>query len=250
MRALFVAGLLLAAMPSAQAQIPQVNLPANGPVVGIAVTEMVQTRPDLALFDVGVTSTASTATAAVTENARKMQNIIGRIRAAGIAERDIQTTGISLYPQHSNPPPLPNGSYGQPRIVGYTASNGVRIRHRRLEEVGGIIDALVAAGANNINGPTFTIEQPEVRAKEARERALATAQVRANEYAAKAGARSIRLLSITEGAQGRSYGNDIVVTASRMSTMDVAAPPPPPSPVQPGEIVTSVSMFVQYALER
>ena len=97
---------------------------------------------------------------------------------------------------------------------------------------------------------TFTIDQPEVRSKEARDRALATAQARANEYAAKAGARAVRLLSITEGAQGRSYGNDIVVTASRMSTMDVAAPPPPPSPVQPGEIVTSVSMFVQYALER
>jgi uncharacterized protein len=247
MRKLLLAGLLMTA--PLHAQVPQINIAAEAPVIGVAVTDSIESRPDLALFDVGVSTTAPTATAAIAENARKMETVIRRIRAAGVADRDIQTTGISLYPQHNHQripdamPPAP------PQIIGYVAGNNVRIRYRRLNELGALIDALVAAGATNINGPMFTIEDPAGRVRQARELALTQAEQRANEYARRVGARSVRLLSITEGAQGRNYGNDIVVTG-RMASMDVAAAPPPPSPVEPGQISTSMSLFVQYALER
>jgi len=249
MRKLIIAASLLST--SALAQVPQVNISVQEPVVGVAVTETVESQPDLALFDVGVNTTASTATAALTENARKMDNIIARLKAAGVAERDIQTTGIQLYPQHSEPPRLAAGGYGPPRIVGYNAANNVRVRYRRLGDVGTLIDALVGAGATNINGPMFSIEDPTARVRQARDKALAAAQERANEYARHYGARSARLLSVTEGGHGRPFNDSIIVTGARMSTLDVAAaPPPPPSPVQPGQIATSMSLFVQYALER
>lgn len=207
-------GLVLAAAVPVQAQIPQVNLNAQGPVIGISVNETVESRPDLALFDVGVSTTATTATEALAQNARKMENVIGRIRGAGVAARDIQTTGISLYPQHDHSERRP-GAQGQPRIIGYTASNNVRVRYRRLDDVGSLIDSLVAAGANNINGPSFTIEDLDARMRQARDKALAAAEARAREYAAKVGARSVRLLSVTEGAHGRYYGESIVVTGAR-----------------------------------
>ena len=242
--------LSLATVPAA-AQVPQVNIASDGPVIGVAVVEMVQSSPDLALFQVGVSTTAPTATAALTENARKMENVIARIRSAGVAARDIQTSGISVHPQHSNPMRQPNGTYSQPRIVGYNANNGVTVRYRRLGEVGALLDALVAAGANNINGPSFTIEDPAARIAEARDKAIASAQRRGEDYARKLGMRGARLLSITEGAGGRDYGNDIIVTGSRlMSVQAEMAPPPVVSPVEPGQIGTRVSMFVQYALTR
>lgn len=251
MRILVFAAFLLAA--PATAQVPQVNIASEGPVVGIAVTETVQSAPDIALFQVGVSSTATTATAALTDNARKMENVIARIRSAGVAAKDIQTSGISLYPQQSNPVRLANGTYSQPRIVGYNANNGVTVRYRKLSEVGAVIDALVAAGANNINGPSFTIEDPATRVREARDKALAAAQERANDYARKLGMRGARLLSVTEGAQAQDFGRGMYVGLESgpmpVSVQSMSAPPPP-SPVEPGQIATRVSMFVQYAMER
>ena len=247
MRIMIMAGLIAISSP-ATAQVPQVNLQVQGPVVGISVSETVESAPDLAIFDVGVSTTAATATAALAENARKMENVIGRVRAAGVADRDVQTTGINLHPQHNEPVRGPNGAYTPPRIIGYNASNNVRIRYRRLSEVGRLIDALVAAGANSINGPMFSIEDPEARVRQARDKALASAEQRANEYARKTGARTVRLLSITEGAQGRySGGNEIIVTGSRVGG---GMAPPPPSPIEPGQIATMSTIFVQYALER
>lgn len=252
-KVLLLAGLLAAAAPAA-AQVPQINLNAEGPVVGISVNEFVESSPDLAIFEVGVSTIAPTASAAITQNAREMERVIARIRAAGVGERDVQTTGINLHPQHARTMPTPDGVYAPPRIVGYNASNNVRIRYRRLKEVGTLLDALVAAGANSINGPTFTIEDPQARVREARDKALVAAEQRANEYARRTGARSVRLLSVTEGAQGRHYGgNEITVTGMSISGYGESrgAPPPPPvSPIEPGQIATSVSMFVQYALER
>lgn len=239
--------LLLLSFPAA-AQVPQTNATAESPVVGLSVTEFVESAPDLALFDVGVSSTATTATAAIAENARKMENIIARVRSAGVAARDVQTTGISLYPQQSNPVRLANGTYSAQRIVGYQASNNVRVRYRRLGEVGALIDALVAAGANNVQGPQFTVEDPAARLVLARDKALVTAAERANYYAGKAGARGIRLLSVTESAQGGYYGRErgMMAQATNMSAPEAA----PPSPVEPGQVTSAVTLFVQYALVR
>jgi len=89
------------------------------------------------------------------------------------------------------------------------------------------------------------------RLAQARDEALETAQQRASYYAGKPGARMVRLLSVTEGAQGRSYGHDMMYANTQsMSVVSAESAPPPPSPVESGRIATSVTLFVQYALER
>ena len=246
MRKLLLAG-LIAASPAA-AQVPQINIDAQAPVIGVSVNEFVESSPDLALFDVGVSTLAPTATQAVTENARQMERVIARVRAAGVSDRDIQTTGINLHPQHRRVPPNAEGIYPPAAIAGYNASNNIRIRYRKLKEVGALIDALVAAGANNINGPTFTIEEPEARVREARDKALVAAEQRANEYARRVGARSVRLLSITEGAQGRHYGGGgVIVTGAPRGSGGAGAPPPPPrAPGVAGAVAPPGAVCVHY----
>jgi uncharacterized protein YggE len=114
------------------------------------------------------------------------------LRRAGIAERDIQTSNISLNPEYRY------AENRAPQLVGYTASNQVSVRFRDIRNTGRILDALVAEGANQINGPTLTIDRPEAALDEARTRAVAAGRARADLYARALGMRVVRLLSVSE----------------------------------------------------
>ena len=98
---------------------------------------------------------------------------MARVRAAltraGVADRDIQTSNINLNPDYAYENNRP------PRLTGYNASNQVTVRFRDIANAGEILDALVAEGANSINGPTLTIDKPEAALDEARARAIAAA---------------------------------------------------------------------------
>jgi uncharacterized protein YggE len=115
------------------------------------------------------------------------------IRAAGIAERDIQTSGVNLNPQYKY---VENQA---PAITGYQASNTVNLKVRDIAKLGKVLDALVASGANQVNGPSFEIDQPEAAYDEARRAALEKAQARAAMYAKALGLRVRRIVSISEG---------------------------------------------------
>ncbi|HEY0626153.1 MAG TPA: SIMPL domain-containing protein [Allosphingosinicella sp.] len=242
----FVALALLAVSAAAHAEVPPVNLTSSNPVVGIAVTESVQSRPDVAIVSVGVTASDPKAANALSQTAVKMKQVIDRLRAFGIAEKDIQTTGIDLEPNY-NDDEDDDASEEERKIIGYTASNDLRVRYGRVNEVGKLLDALVAAGANSIDGPYFESSNAAVLRGQAWDKALLSAELRAREYARRNGARGIKLLSITEGTFS-GYGGEIVVTGSGSSD-GPPPPPPPPSPTEAGEIKTSISLFVQYALE-
>ena len=114
-------------------------------------------------------------------NAVQMDKVMAAIRAAGIAERDIQTSGINLNPQYKYVENQP------PSIVGYQASNNVNVKVRDLARLGKVLDAFVANGANQINGPSFEVDKPDEAYDEARLAALKKAQARANTYAAALG---------------------------------------------------------------
>lgn len=234
-----------AAMP-AMAQVPvqpTVQVSADTPVVTIQVSERVERAPDIAQVGAGVTSLAPTASAALAETARRMNVVIARARAAGIADRDIQTSGISVEPSYSYPA---RGALGDvpPRIVGYRASNNVQLRVRDLPGLGSLLDALVASGANNVSGPHFAVEQPSGGLAGARDRAMAEADRQAADYARRAGARRARLLAVTEGVvnMGRPY--DMQVFAVSESRAQMA------TPVAPGQVTSAVNLVVTYVLER
>ena len=131
----------------------------------------------LAIISAGVVTRQTTATAAIQENAARMERVLAALKRAGIEERDVQTSSINLNPEYRYQ------ENRAPQLVGYTASNQVSIRFRDIRNTGKILDALVAEGANQINGPTLTIDKPEAALDEARLKALANGRARADVYA-------------------------------------------------------------------
>jgi hypothetical protein len=104
--------------------------------------------------------------AAMGQNAEQMAKVMAAIKGAGIAEKDIQTSGINLSPQYRY---VENEA---PKITGFQASNTVNLKVRDIAKLGKVLDALAAQGSNQINGPSFEIDQPEPVYDEARLAAL------------------------------------------------------------------------------
>ncbi|MCT2400636.1 SIMPL domain-containing protein [Novosphingobium mangrovi (ex Huang et al. 2023)] len=201
-------------------------------------------EPDMATFSAGVTTRGDTASAALKENARLMNQVIAALRRAGIASKDIQTRDLSINPVYSQPARKPDGSYdpNERRIVAYESSNRVNVRQRKLEDYGKVIDALVSAGANEVNGPGFTLAEPEQAEDEARADAIKEARRRADLYAQAAGLHVVRILSISESG---GYSPQIMVTAAKRMYAE-ASPAPPP--VAAGELDVQVNLNVQFEL--
>ncbi len=226
---------------------------ASTPLVRVNISESLRTPPDQASITVGTQAKAATATAAVAANKVKTEKLLASIRAAGILERDIQTQGIQLQPDYrwdSQP-----GGQGRQTLVGYIASNSVQIKTRNIDKLTSLLDALTAAGADNVYGPNFGISDPAPLRREARVRAMERGQAEATEYARNNGFISVRLLSVEEGTSYR--GTDVVVTGSRISPMAPPPPPPPPAPerdgggiVAPGQLETGVTLNLLYRMER
>ncbi|MBS0476951.1 MAG: SIMPL domain-containing protein, partial [Proteobacteria bacterium] len=155
--------------------------------------------PDLAVFNAGVTTQGQTAGDAMSANATAMNKVFSALKKAGIAEKDVQTSNINLNPIYGQQVVEPNGNVTrEPRIVGYQATNSVSVRQRDLKAMGKVLDALVSAGANNINGPSFQIDNADAAQDEARTAAVTKARARANLYAKAAGLRVVRIVSISE----------------------------------------------------
>jgi uncharacterized protein YggE len=178
---------------SAQAAAAAVHAPGDGTLLSVSAQAEARRVPDVATVSAGVVTQAADANAAMRANATQMDKVMAAIRAAGIAERDIQTSGVNLNPQYRY---VDNQA---PEITGYQASNTVNLKVRDIARLGKVLDALVASGANQVNGPSFEIDQPEAAYDEARRGALEKAQARAAMYAKTLGLRVRRIVSISEG---------------------------------------------------
>jgi uncharacterized protein YggE len=251
---------LLPATPAlAQAAQPAVAVGPGNTLLTVSAEGKSLREPDMAVFTAGVTTQGQTAAAAMAENSSAMTRVIAELKRAGIADRDIQTSNLSISPIYQDPnrdammaarvsgqpyvAPPPEASV--PRIVGYTATNNVSVRQRNLGDFGKVIDTLASAGANQISGPMFQMDNPEPALDEARLAAVRTARARAELYAEATGLRIVRIMSIAEG--GGYYGPPPVVFAERGMAAG-APPPPPPAPVQPGELQMTTNVTVLYEL--
>ena len=195
-KSLLAAALLASAIAiaaPAAAQDVAVVRPLPGTRLDISATGTVSRVPDLAIISAGVVTKSTTATGAITDNATRMERVRAALKRAGIADKDIQTSSINLNPDYryeNNQAPV---------LTGYQASNNVSVRFRDIRNTGKILDALVAEGANQINGPSLTIDKPESAYDEARLKAIAAGRARAELYARSLGMRVVRLLSVSEG---------------------------------------------------
>ena len=238
-RVMTMASLLaLAAVPALVRAQPVAVQTISGTRLDVVATGEANRVPDLAIISAGVMTRASSASQALQQNAQRMQRVIAALRRAGVAERDIQTSSINLNPDYRH-------SEGQPPILtGYNASNQVSVRFRDIAQSGRILDALVAEGANQINGPHLTIDKPEAALDEARRNAIEVARARAQLYAQATGKRVGRILAISEGGGGFPRP-EIMVTGSRMRRGESSAD----TSIIPGEQTLSATIQVTFELE-
>ncbi len=201
-------------------------------------------QPDLALFTAGVASTGKTAGDALSANSAAMNRVIQALKRAGIAERDIQTSNLSLQPVYAERQRLPDGSFSdeEPRITGYRVSNTVSVKQRKLDQFGRVIDTLVSAGANQVNGPDFQIDKPDAALDEARTDAVTKARGRANLYARAAGLKVVRILSITESG---GYTPRPQAMYARVAMAEDASAP---TPIEAGELEVQANVTVTFEL--
>lgn len=223
-------------LPATAIAATDIGIAATGPVVEINVFESVSVAPDIATIGAGVTTTAPTATDALRQNSAEMQKVVARIKALGIAEKDIQTTGINLNAQYD---------YDQATMRqvfrGYQAANRVSVILRKIDDAGRVLDALVEAGANDLSGPTFALENDDAAKDAARKRAVERAQARAKAYAAMLGYKDARVLAIAETIEGRG-------PMPEMAMMKISADAASAPPVQPGMVAAGINLTITYEL--
>ena len=222
------------AAPAAAAEI---QIQSAGPVVELNVTESVKAKPDIATVGAGVSVIAPTAVEAMRQNAQAMNAVIAKIKALGIAPDDIQTTSINLNAQYDY-----DQQTRQQVFRGYQASNQVSVVLRKIAESGKVLDALVAAGATDVNGPSFSIEDETAAKGQARKAAMGTAMGRAMEYAEAAGYSGVRLLEVSETV----YSNPPQPMAMKAREFADQAS----TPVEPGMVTSSVTVTVKYEMTR
>jgi uncharacterized protein YggE len=238
MRHVLLGALLLgaAALPAAaEAQQASITQSISGTRLDLNASGEVTRVPDLAIITAGVVTRASSAGSAMQQAAQRMSRVRAALKAAGVEDRDIQTSNVSLSPDYI---------YEQnktPRISGYSASNQLSIRFRDLARAGPILDALVQVGANQINGPNLTIERPETALDEARTKAVANGRARAELYARSLGLRVARIVSVNESG---GYG-----VPPPMQVMMAERSADASTRIEPGEQKLQVNLAMTFELQ-
>lgn len=175
-------GLLGGAEAKAQANVE------NERLITVTGEGTVEGAPDMALITLGVVSEARAAREALAANSQSMNRILDALKQSGIERRDLQTSGFSVDPVYSQPPPGEDSPAPfRPEIIGYRVQNNITLRIRDLTRVGALLDQVVTLGANSISGPTFTVEDPTALQDKARSAAIADALRKGKLYADAAG---------------------------------------------------------------
>ncbi|WP_374042723.1 SIMPL domain-containing protein [uncultured Phyllobacterium sp.] len=199
--------------------------------------------PDMAIVSLVVLQEKPTAREALTANNETMAKVLDAMKKAGIAERDLQTSGFNIDPRYV----YPDNKQGQPpqapKIVGYAVSNSLSVRVRDLKKVGEILDQSVTLGVNQGGNLTFTNDKPEAIVEEARKKAVANAIAKAKTLTAAAGVEMGKVIEISEQTfQPRPYGG-----APRAKMM--AAEASDSVPVAAGENSYNVTVNVTFELK-
>jgi uncharacterized protein YggE len=240
----FVAALIPFAVTAALAFPAMAQIAVTPGVVTIAGVGEVVARPDTAIVTSGVTSQGATAREALSANTADMAKLLETLKAAGISERDIQTSGFSVSPNYVYSSEVDANGYSlPPRINGYLVSNQVTIRVRDLATLGVILDQSVTVGANTINGISFTVADTSDLYVEARKKAFADARAKAELYAEAAGVALGDIAAITE-AQDYGYPQPYMM---REAAADIASAP---VPVEAGELSFTITVNVSWQLDQ
>jgi uncharacterized protein len=207
--------------------------------IHVSGTGKVSVAPDKADLTLSVEVQAKTAETARNQAANSMDALIKAVKNEGVADKDIQTRSVSLYPTYS--PDTAN------KIIGYQLSNQVAVCIRDINKASDIIDSAVRAGGNStrVQGINFGVDNPESALKDAREKAYANAKMKAEQYAKLAGVNLGSPLHISEGsdipATPMPYGEARMMKSAMADSAS--------TPVQVGEQEVSVTVDVMFGIE-
>jgi uncharacterized protein YggE len=201
---------------------------SGGRTITVTGSGSVTVVPNRALFSFGVTTQGRTAAGALAENAGEMRKVIAALKDAGIAAADIQTASVSLSPRYSQ-----DGE----TILGYTASNTVSATSKDINKAGSTVDAAVAAGANQVSGPSLTRADSSALYRRALKAAVADARTKAATIAAASRARLGAVRSVVEGS-----------SAPTPIPLAKTAGPVEATPIQPGTQEVDATVTVEFAI--
>ncbi len=204
--------------------------------VFVSGTGRVRIKPNIATASIGVDITAGTLADAIAQSNTRMNTLIEKLKALGIAEKDIQTTNYSIMPITSQP-----RTGGTPAITGYRVSNQVSITVRKIDDTGKVLDAVVAAGANNVYGISFGVDDPTPYQQQARAAAIKDAQDKAAQLTKAANVTLGKIISISEGSVAPR-------PVFRAAVANIA-PDAAGVPVETGELEINVSVDVRFAVQ-
>lgn len=230
----YFAPLILMAIVLAACEDETIILPGDEQQNQIRVigTANLVTSPDIAKVQIGVQTLNKELEPAINENNKKADAVIAALRQQGVAEKDIKTAYFSVYPQRDYQNSKPN------EIIGYQVDNTISVVLRDLKSVGKALQATLDAGANNISGLTFTIEDPEPLRRDARLKAIQDARKQAEDIAAAAGIKLGNIITI----------NDIASSVPGIYREYDKAAISESVPVQPGQLEMTVQVEIVYAI--
>jgi uncharacterized protein len=239
---LFLAGALLVVQagltPSpAQAQTDTGKLPRTVTVVGEG---KVKIKPDLAQANIGVEVRKPTVKEASAEAKKVMEQVFKTLKAQGIEDKDIQTSGFNIWVE-APPAPMDASASSQGQSV-YHVTNVVMVNIRDLDKVGTILDAAIESGANSMYGVTFSLADPSAIQSEARKKAVANAKAKSDELAGLTGVKVGEVVSVSEIIGSTGYMPRVAEMAS--SSMGGGG-----SSIQPGELEISTQLQLVYAIQ-
>lgn len=197
--------------------------------------------PDVATESFTVEQKAATVHEAQTTVTKKINAAIDFLKKSGIAEKDIQTTNYSAYPQYSNPTPCYDKFcvQSEQKIIGYTVSDTITVKIRDTENTGKIIDGLGALGVTGLTGPNFAVDNPDAINAEARAKAIDDAKTKAEVLAKQLGVHIVRVVRFSENGGGNympMYAKDMVYGTGS------AAAPTPEMPVGENKYTSNVTV--------
>lgn len=206
--------------------------------LSISAEGNVAREPDIAFITTGVQSEADTAKEAMQQNRTAMNGVFDALGQAKVAKKDMQTSNFSLQPRYD----YSNRRNGEPpKLIGYTASNQLTVKVRDLDNLGQTMDALVDAGGNTFSGLRFTLDDSRSAMDEARKQAMNDAIARAELYAAAAGYKVARIVTVSESGGYRPQ-------PMAMARMEMASDQS--TPIASGEVNYSVNVNVVFELRK
>jgi uncharacterized protein YggE len=227
---------------SSAGQVLAQDIRPREPVINVLGEGQASVAPDMAVLTLSVVRNGKTAEAALSASSAAMKDVLSAIKSDGIADRDIQTSNFSIYPQYRHPDPK-GGVIEPPQVIGYEVSNTLTLKVRDLQKLGGLIDRSVKLGVNQGGQIAFTNDKPDDVMTEARKKAVAEALAKARTLTDAAGVKLGRILEISENSMRPVPQQMMRMTMAK----DMAAEA---VPVAGGENTYTVTVNVTFALEQ